>query len=280
MPRGSPRRDAIVKAAVYVLGEIAPCSVRAVCYRLFTMGVIRSMAKSETNTVSKALTWAREHDFIQWHAIVDETRAPEPVAMWQDLGDYRRAVLNSYRRDLWRNQPVRIEVWSEKGTVRGTLAPVLTDLRVTFRVFHGNCSTTVVHDIAAETQQTETPLVAFYVGDLDPSGAYMSDVDLPERLCRHGARNVTFQRLALTVADTQDLPDFEAKTTDTRQRWYVERYGRRCWELDAMSPAALRERVREAIKARIEPDSWDHALAAERTDRAALERLFDGWRDG
>ena len=161
-----------------MLGEIAPCSVRAVCYRLFTMGRSR------------------------------------------------------------------------------TLAPVLTDLRVTFRVFHGNCSTTVVHDIAAETQQTETPLVAFYVGDLDPSGAYMSDVDLPERLCRHGARNVTFQRLALTVADTQDLPDFEAKTTDTRQRWYVERYGRRCWELDAMSPAALRERVREAIKARIEPDSW------------------------
>lgn len=68
MPRGSPRRDAIVTAAVAVLGEIAPCSVRAVCYRLFTMGVIRSMAKSETNTVSKALTWARERGFIRWQS--------------------------------------------------------------------------------------------------------------------------------------------------------------------------------------------------------------------
>ena len=196
--------------------------------------------------------------------------------MWRDLGDYRGAVLNSYRRDVWRNQPVRIDVWSEKGTVRGTLAPVLNDLRVTFRVFHGNCSTTVVHDIAAKSQQTDTPLVAFYVGDLDPSGAYMSDVDLPARLRRHGAHNVTFQRLALTVADTGDLPDFEAKTTDTRRPWHVERYGRRCWELDAMSPAVLRERVREAIEARIEPNSWNHALAAERTDRAELEALFDG----
>lgn len=121
--------------------------------------------------------------------------------MWRDLSDYRGAVLNSYRRDVWCNQPVRIEVWSEKGTIRGTLAPVLNDLRVTFRVFHGNCSTTVVHDIAAKSQQTDTPLVAFYVGDLDPSGAYMSDVDLPERLSRHGAHNVRFQRLALTVAD-------------------------------------------------------------------------------
>ena len=276
MPRGSPRRDAIVKAAIDVLAEIAPCSVRAVCYRLFTMGVILSMAKSNTNTVSKALTWAREHGFIRWPAIVDETRAPETVAMWRDLDDYRGAVLDSYRRDVWRDQPVRIEVWSEKGTIRGTLAPVLNDLRVTFRVFHGNCSTTVVHNIAAESQQTDAPLVAFYVGDLDPSGAYMSDVDLPERLNRHGARNVTFQRLALTVEDTQNLPNFEAKKTDTRWRWYVERYGRRCWELDAMSPAALRERVREAIEARIELDSWDHSLAAERTDRAELEALFDG----
>ena len=139
--------------------------------------------------------------------------------MWRDLGDYRGAVLNSYRRDVWRNQSVRIEVWSEKGTVRGTLAPVLNDLRVTFRVFHGNCSTTVVHDIAAKSQQTDTPFVAF-----------------------------------------------------PRRRWYVERYGRRCWELDAMSPAALRERVREAIEARIEPDSWKGAALLRWRPNQSLRR--------
>ena len=48
----------------------------------------------------------------------------------------------AYRRDRWSDQPHWIEVWSEKGTVRGTLAPVLLDYGVTFRVMHGYGSTT------------------------------------------------------------------------------------------------------------------------------------------
>ena len=47
-------------------------------------------------------------------------------------------------------QPVRVEVWSEKGTVRGVLAPILDEYGVGFRVMHGFSSATTVHDIAEE----------------------------------------------------------------------------------------------------------------------------------
>ena len=92
----------------------------------------------------------------------------------------------SYRRDFWNQQPVRVEVWSEKGTVRGVLQPVLDHLAVGFRVMHGFSSGTVVHNIAEDDDGRE--LIALYVGDFDPSGMFMSEEDLPKRLAEYGGR--------------------------------------------------------------------------------------------
>ncbi len=48
-----------------ILDEIQPASVRAVCYRLFTLGIISSTNKNSTNKVSSHLTcWARERGII------------------------------------------------------------------------------------------------------------------------------------------------------------------------------------------------------------------------
>ena len=59
-------------------------------------------------------------------------------------------------------------------------APVLDDYGLGFRVMHGFSSATVVHDIADDYD--DRPLTALYVGDWDPSGLYMSERDLPDRL--------------------------------------------------------------------------------------------------
>ena len=72
---------------------------------------------------------------------------------------------------------VRVEVWSEKGTVRGVLAPVLDEYAVGFRVMHGFCSATTVHDVAEDDDGRD--LIVLYVGDYDPSGLFMSEHDLP-----------------------------------------------------------------------------------------------------
>ena len=42
------------------------------------------------------------------------------------------------------------EVWSEKGTVRGVLGPVLDNYAVGFRVLHGFSGATTVYDVAED----------------------------------------------------------------------------------------------------------------------------------
>ena len=84
--------------------------------------------------VYRLLKEAREQGDIPWEWIVDETRALERTSTWDDPAEYARCVARSYRRDFWNQQPVRVEVWSEKGTVRGVLAPVLDHYAVGFRV--------------------------------------------------------------------------------------------------------------------------------------------------
>jgi hypothetical protein len=61
MRRGrSAKSVALVDAAYDILEEIQPASVRAVCYQLFTQGLIPSMAKRETDRISDLLARARE----------------------------------------------------------------------------------------------------------------------------------------------------------------------------------------------------------------------------
>jgi hypothetical protein len=113
------RLDAVIE----ILTLIAPATVRAVCYQLFIRHLIASMAKNETNKVSRLLVGARDRGDVAWNAIVDQTRAPEEANAWTDLQAYLRVMQAAYRRDRWQDQPERVQIWSEKGTVAGTLRP-------------------------------------------------------------------------------------------------------------------------------------------------------------
>lgn len=280
--RGKSRRSIeLIETAIAILEQIQPCSVRAVCYQLFTRGAIGSMAKNETNKVSTQLTWAREHGRLPWDWIVDETRQPEVVSAWENPAAYIDTVSRSYRRDRWTNQPERIEIWSEKGTIRGTIASVLDEYGVTFRVFHGYSSATTAYQVAQESlsDRRGRPMTAFYLGDWDPSGLHMSDVDLPGRVTEYGGR-ITLQRIALNYADiSSPLPSFPvvSKVKDSRFKWYRERHGERCWELDALDPTILRDRVETAIRARLDVDAWARADIAEQAERESLAGILSAW---
>src|SRR5262245_6760166 len=257
MPRGKTQRSLdLIQACYDILEEIQPATVRAVCYQLFIRQLIPSMAKTCTNRVSAQLVYAREEELIPWAWVVDETRQAERQGTWANPAAYVPAVLQSYRRDRWEMQTARIEIWAEKGTVRGTIAPVLERYGVTFRVMHGHASATALHEAADESQESPCIITVLYCGDWDPSGLHMSEIDMPARLDRYGA-DIDLTRVALTADDTTpDLPSFPAadKTKDPRYQWFVSRYGQRCWELDALNPVRLRERVAAAIEQYID---WD-----------------------
>lgn len=271
---------ALVLAAREIMVAIQPVSIRGVCYKLFVAGHIPSMAVKETQRVSRALVWARENGEIPWKWVVDETRGLERVSMWDSPSEYADSVQESYRRDYWSGQDTHVEVWSEKGTVRGVVMPILRRYGVGFRVHHGFSSATSVNQIAQAARRTPQEFVALYVGDYDPSGLHMSEVDLPGRLTEYGG-DVEVRRIALTRDDRESLPHFplESKKKDPRHQWYRKRYDdARCWEVDAMDPNELRGRVEESVAGYIDNDQWNRIEIVERAEKASLISVMEQWR--
>jgi hypothetical protein len=270
----------IIAASHAILDEIKPACVRAVCYKLFTMGLLREMSKPETDKVSKLLTGARERGEIPWAWIVDDTRPANRPGVWESPDVFSKVVCDGFRLDPWEQQGVHLQIWSEKGTVGGVLAPVLKKYAVTFQVFRGFSSTTLVHKIAQESADSYHPYYALYLGDWDPSGLHMSEVDLPKRLAKYEG-NVDFKRIALVSDDLPGLPWFpdEEKIKDPRLPWYRANFGHsgRCWELDAMDPNVLRDRVEAAIVEFIEPDAWDRCALIEKAQKDSLKEFQEKW---
>jgi hypothetical protein len=198
--RGRAKRSTdLIEAMESIAEEYEPITGRGVGYKLFTAGLIPSMARKEMARVYRLLRDAREEGIIPWEWIVDETRELEAAPTWNDPKAFARAALRCYRRDFWNQQPCRVEVWSEKGTVRGVLGPVLEKYAVGFRVMHGFSGATTVRDIAVGDDGRE--LIALYCGDYDPSGMFMSEEDLPKRLLKYDGDHVSVLRIAITDDD-------------------------------------------------------------------------------
>ncbi len=300
MGRGRSQKTLdLVQAAHDILEEIQPASVRAVCYQLFTRGLIASMTKNDTNRVSDILARAREHGEIDWEWIIQEGRAIESDPTWDDPADYARSVQSWYKRNKWNGQPKQIMLVSEKGTVRGTLQPVIDEFDLSFLPVGGYGSTTHVNDLKNLAEAKS--LLLLYLGDHDPSGRAMSDDDIPRRLAAyitdptskaqltvahakrilrdHGAE---VRRIALTEADTRRLGPALAfpasdKRKDPRYASFVRQFGEWCWELDAMNPNDLRRRVRRAIMAELDREAWDRYVAAEEAERQSITRTIKAW---
>jgi hypothetical protein len=254
-----------------------PITGRGIGYKLFAAGLIQAMARTEMAKVYRLLKEAREEGIIPWEWIVDETRELERVSSWRDPKSFMRDAARSYRRDAWRDQPIRVEVWSEKGTVRGVLGPVLDEYGVGFRVLHGFNSATGVHEAAQDG--CGRLLIVLYVGDYDPSGMYMSVRDLPDRLAKYGGDHILIKRIALVRADLDEISTFEAsdKDGDPRYEWFVSKYGDTCAELDAMDPNELRSTVEEAILDEIEPEAWERSTRVNEAEQESLRTFFKGW---
>ena len=276
--RGRSQKTLDLIDAMHDIAEAAqPITGRGVGYKLFTMGLIPSMASKEMKRVYNNLRIAREEGTVPWEWIVDETRTVERAPSWRDPAAFVATVRRSYRRDFWNQQPCRVEVWSEKGTVRGVLKPVLNECGVGFRVLHGYASATAVHDAAEVVDERD--LFVLYVGDYDPSGMNMSEHDLPIRLDRYGGFHVSLRRIALLKNQTHGLTSFPAsdKAGDNRYAWFVRKFGSRCWELDAMDPNDLRDCVESEIEALIEPEAWARCEVVNKAEQESLRHVLDVW---
>lgn len=276
--RGRAQRSIdLIEAMTDIAAELEPITGRGIGYKLFTLKLIDSMGTNDMAGVYRLLREAREEGIIPWEWVVDESRDIERVSTWSNPAEYAECVARSYRRDFWDQQPKRVEAWSEKGTVRGVIQPVLDHFAIGFRVLDGFSSATAIHEACRNDDGRE--LVVLYIGDYDPSGLFMSEVDLPNRLARYDGDQVTLKRIALTKNQVPPLPSFPAKDKkrDPRFRWFVENYGAQCWELDAMDPRTLRRIVEQKIRKEIEPIAWQRCEVVNGAEQESLKTILEKW---
>jgi hypothetical protein len=293
MGRGEhPETTALIDASKAILARERPTTVRRVVYELFNQKFIASTDKSAENRVSRLLTIGRNDGRIPWEWIVDEHRRPERVLTFRDPDEGIRLVKERYRQDYWPAQPLMVKIWSEKSTVAGVLAPILREYEVEFLAVHGNNSTTKIHDAAAVQIRDGRPWIVLYIGDWDPAGCYMSDVDAPKRVQKYQA-NIRIERVALLGPDVRRLPQHQFDVDDKRRAavakhganvgkrgidnnkpWFVSRYGRVCMELDAMNSNDLRNRMEIAIQRYIDPAAWEKMCLIEQAEIDSIDEIF------
>jgi hypothetical protein len=289
----------LIEASRRILEREQPTTVRRVVYELFNQKYITSTDKAAENQVSRLLTIGRKDGRIPWEWVVDEHRRPERTLTFRDRDQDQalRLIKERYRKDYWPAQPVMVGVWSEKSTVSGILAPLLREYEVEFLAVHGNNSTTKVRSASDAQIRDGRPWVILYIGDWDPAGCYMSDVDAARRVKEYGA-NIDIKRVALLKSDVTAAPRLSFDVDDKRRAaeakygaavgkrgqdnnkpWFVARYGRECMELDAMDSNDLRRRVEEAITAYIDWPAWEHMKLIEKAELDSINEilgLFNG----
>lgn len=256
-----------------------PMTLRQVHYRLVARAdTTYRNNQADYNALSKWLVRDRLDGIIPWEFVEDRMREPRYVQMWSGLSELTEAVLRSYRRDVWDNQPSYLEVIVEKDALSGIFEEVLRPYGVTLNVQRGYGSWTSLKEIADRCGSGEG-VALLYFGDFDPSGEDMAR-SLEERLSDSnlpgGGCFPEITKCALTyedIAEYQLPPDF-AKSTDTRRAAFVEQYGDVAVELDALPLDVLRGRIRSEVEARMDLDALSETRHLERQDRDELRGLL------
>jgi hypothetical protein len=253
-------------------------TVRQLFYRLVSAEYLEN-TRGDYCRLSRVLTRAREEGAIPFEWIVDRSRPTYAPSVFDDVKAGLRALRNCYRKNYWQDQPFHCEVWCEKDAVIGSIEPVSDELGVTVRVGRGFNSATRVHEIARLFNATDKPIRVFYLGDHDPSGRCI-EAELCERTLRYGSGEFEMRRLAIHAADIKkfNLPPLRVKDSDSRAKTFRREHGSQCVELDALPPAELRRRIREAIESLLDREAWSRALAVEEAERESIEGILSRYR--
>ena len=223
----------LIEAMAEIAEAAEPITGRGVGYKLFTAGLIPSMSTPDMQKVYRLLRLAREDGTIPWEWIVDETRALNA----RRVGAIQKISSSLSGASTAETIGISSRFASRYGARKAPFAASSPRFRQVRRRIprHGWVhKRDQVHDIADDDDGRD--LIALYCGDYDPSGLYMSEHDLPDRLDKYEGYHVNLKRIALTARQTPGLPSFPPKPKDTRYKW------------DARNPATIRKALEDFLR--------------------------------
>jgi len=284
------------KAFEYFASIQVKPSLRTLYYRLVSIEALPHSRSAYATLSRKFVEW-RKAGYYPWDALSDATRikiggASDEIYDGGEIETFKSDVenqLNDINLDKilselfdhlvprfdygrWANQLEIVEVWVEKEAMAQTLQAWLADKSITIRVNRGYSSWTFIYNNVCELSEViekHDRIIILYLGDFDPSGL---DIDrfLSEALGYFGIdpEKIEFRRFALTEDQISryNLPPIGVNVKDSRAGRYLQLYGNRAWELDALlayAPEDFRRELREVVD-----DHYDESIAEGVADRA------------
>ena len=261
-----------IRGAIYeTLAGDNPATVRQVFYRLVSSGVIEKTEAEYKNTVCRLLTIMRREGELPFGWIADNTRWMRKPRTYSSLEDVLEQTANFYRRALWDDQDVYVEVWLEKDALSGVLYPITEGWDVPLMVTRGYPSLSFLYSAADNIRDIGKPTFIYYLGDYDPSG-----VNIPQVVERNlhelapGA-SISFQRIAVNPDQirSMELLTRPTKMTDSR----AKNFRGESVEVDAIPPGVLKQLVEDSIVAHVDEQALRTVEIAEESERNLLLKI-------
>jgi hypothetical protein len=270
--------------AIYeIVRDSQPTGIRFVYYTATTKGIV---AKTDPgyNKVQRAILTMRRDSRIPWSWIVDTNRWMRKPTTWNSIDQFLSAAGESYRRALWHDSPVAVEVWCESESVAGVLHPITEKWDVPLYPIKGQTSDSFAWGAAQQYRDDERDLVIYYFGDHDPAG-YEIESNLHAKLILHSGRDdIEWERVACTAEDVELL---NLEGTAPKKGSYVDAMtGQRVpWhgkavEIEAIDPRLLRRWLDANIEWFVDPEKLRITQAVEQSEREIFTNMARGYRAG
>jgi hypothetical protein len=268
---------AIRNAVLELTTHFEIMTVRQIFYALTVRGVVPKDENSGYRPVQTQVLKMRREGLLDWSFVADATRWQRKPDSYDSVDDALATVARTYRRNLWRSQGVRIEVWLEKDALASVVMEATVPWDVPLMVSRGTSSATFLYEAAqviknAASHGVHTYVFALY--DHDAAGLRCART-VQKGLSEYAApAEPDFELLAVTEEQIEEwgLPTRPAKATDPE----AAKFSGPAVELDAIPPDKLIELVEHEIWLLVDDDAWQKEQQAEASEREILERMVGG----
>ncbi len=264
----------VIKNAIYTTLEAQnPATIRGLFYSLVSQGAIEKTEVEYKSTVVRLAGEMRREGTLPYSWIADNTRWMRRPTTWNSMDEALRETARTYRRSLWHDNDVYVEVWLEKEALAGLLVEETDEWDVPLLVSRGYASLTYLYEAAETIKAKNKPAHIYYLGDYDPSGVHIP-IKIESELRNHAPDvEISFTRLAVNLDQigALNLPTRPTKKTDSRSKTF----GDVSVEVDAIPAPILRTMVRKAIVQHLDPYQVHLLEVAEQEERATLTRLLE-----
>jgi hypothetical protein len=266
---------AITAAIVKELARSHPQTVRQVFYQMTVKGVVPKVDSARGyGTVQRKLVALRMAKQIPFSWIADNTRWMRKPTTYSSLEEAIRDTAKFYRRNLWADADVYVEIWCEKDALAGVILEETDPYDVPLMVARGFSSITYLYNAARAIAEQGKPAHIYHFGDHDPSGR-VSARDIERKLCQFAPEaEIHFEPVAVLPEQVHDW-QLPTRPTKRKRNTHAKGFRGNSVELDAIPADRLRQLVRDCIERHVDQRQLEILRVAEESERGQLQALAE-----